>query len=144
MVRLFRIGNALHCRRRLAKKTPTWRGHARQKANPQMQKPLYKLFLIQAAFALTFGAFCGFGVGGIVWGLVIGTAVSGLIQVASSPDAPTPPLPWRQVIAPTKGGACWAWPCCCAVMSYYWAAIYSLFSSAYLVSGMRHRECSHP
>lgn len=44
-----------------------------------MKIPLYKLFLIQAAYAIALGAFCRLGMTGIVSGLVVGTALSGLI-----------------------------------------------------------------
>ena len=45
----------------------------------QMKIPLYKLFLIQSAYAVALGAMCRRGTSGIVSGLVIGTALSGLI-----------------------------------------------------------------
>ncbi len=44
-----------------------------------MKMPLCKLFLIQAAYAIALGAFCSLGTAGIVTGLVVGTALSGLI-----------------------------------------------------------------
>jgi predicted membrane protein len=44
-----------------------------------MKIPLYKLFLIQAAYAIALGAFRRLGTVGIVSGLVVGTALSGLI-----------------------------------------------------------------
>jgi hypothetical protein len=44
-----------------------------------MKIPLYKLFLIQAAYAIALGSCCRLGAVGIVSGFVIGTALSGLI-----------------------------------------------------------------
>jgi hypothetical protein len=45
----------------------------------EMKIPLYKLFLIQAAYAIPLAAFCRLGPEGIVSGLIVGTGVSGLI-----------------------------------------------------------------
>jgi hypothetical protein len=44
-----------------------------------MKIPLYKLFLIQAAYAIPLAAFCRLGPEGIVSGLIVGTGLSGLI-----------------------------------------------------------------
>jgi len=44
-----------------------------------MKIPLYKLFLIQAAYAIALGAFCRRGVVGIVDAIAIGTALGGLV-----------------------------------------------------------------
>ena len=44
-----------------------------------MKIPFYKLFLIQAAYAIPLAAFCRLGPEGILSGLIVGTGLSGLI-----------------------------------------------------------------
>lgn len=47
-----------------------------------MQFPLYKLFLVLAAYALALGVLSPLGSGGIVLGMLIGTEVSAIILIS--------------------------------------------------------------